>query len=765
MKTYQDIRNKHLRDLGRSSSGGFAVFGLVIVFAVSVILLSLWNTASMQEVSTTNAKEYVNELTVQIAGTVSTDVSDKKTDLSSIAESLRLHFDDGIDATSTDDYLDSHLGTLFKQTKFDFLIFQHADAQILQFGDLSESLASALSDTHPAVVEAENKGECIAYIDGDIVMYVTPVYSHGEIVGTLIAGSSGSSLNDLMKSHIYQSQSSFCLANREGKLLIESGDSHFVELSNLLDLKSDEYGLTASSLESDFNNGINGVVEVKLSDGNNYLMTYAPIEGEDWMIVTLIPTNTFSKAYIAYMKRALSFTIGTAVIFVILLVLLVFSYRGARKKLEYLAYTDELTGGINGTDFEMRYDVMRRKADPLEYSIVMLDINDFKLVNELGGFDAGDTLLKYVYSAIMQTLDGKFYECACRVEVDHYFICFHENTPEGIQARIDKIAELVNSAGESMTQGLHVTFGLGACIIDDANLDTNEAMQRARIAKRSATSKDRNQVVMYNEDLRHAISQKVQLDYMAEESIKNGDFVVYYQPKVSARTGRVKGAEALVRWMHPNRGLIPPDEFVPVLEESGRITEVDHCVFEMTCRYLAARKEQGKPLFTISVNLSRLHFWKDNLVEDFAAMADKYGIDHRYLEFEITETLFMEQDKLEKIKSVIQEMHEAGFTIALDDFGVGYSSLSLVNEMDVDTLKFDRSFFMNLGDERSRKVVTGLIQMGSSLNLDMVIEGIEDQDQIDFIKATRADIIQGYYFSKPLCEADFETWLSDKSVM
>lgn len=759
MKTYQEIRDNHLRKLGKPSSGGFFIFGVVLAFATIVIIASLWNTASMQDLSVENSKDYVTELTIQTAGTIATDVSDKKSNLNSIAESLRLHFDDGLEETTTTEYLHAHLESFFKESQFDFLVFHFLDEDPIEVGELPQGLSAPLDKDYPAVAEARQKNECIAYVDNGTIMYAAPVYSQDRIIGSLVAGVSDSSLNRLMSSHIYQEESSFCISSRGGKLLVASGDARFEETAQILSPNSMENQELVAQLEADFNSGNTGVTEVKLSDGKNYLLTYTPVEGEDWMIVTLIPTNVFSKAYIAYMQRALAYTCGAAVMFVLLLGLLVKSYRGARKRLEYLAYTDELTAGINSVDFQMRYTVLQRKANPTEYSIVFLDINDFKLINEMGGFAAGDRLIKHVYDTIMQTLNERDNEFACRVEIDHFFVCVHENTPEGIQARINKIEDLINAAGDEVTLGFHIRFAQGACVIDDANTEIDELTQRARIARRVTSAGQRNTCSIYNEEMRHAISQKIQLDYMAEESLKHGDFVVYFQPKVSAATGKVVGAEALVRWNHPNRGFISPADFVPALEESGRIQDIDKFIFEETCRYLSERKGRGEVLFPISVNLSRIHFWKDGFVSELVALADVYEVDHHYIEFEITETVFMEQDKLGRVKDGIRAMHEAGFTCALDDFGSGYSSLSFVNEMDIDTLKFDRSFFLNLEDEKSRKVASSLIGMGKNLGMDMVIEGIETQEQLDFVRSSGADVIQGFYFSRPLSETDFEAWV------
>lgn len=243
--------------------------------------------------------------------------------------------------------------------------------------------------------------------------------------------------------------------------------------------------------------------------------------------------------------------------------------------------------------------------------------------------------------------------------------------------------------------------------------------------------------------------------------MKNHDFLVYYQPKVSMSTGKIKGAEALVRWNHPEKGLISPALFIPVLEDSGNISKLDKYVYEDVCIWLANRQKSNKPMFPISINLSRNHFWKDNFLKEYVDIADKYGVNHDYIEFEITETAFMGEEKHKKIKDGIRQMHENGFRCSVDDFGVGYSSLSLVHEMDVDILKFDRSFFLDLEDEKSQKLVRSLINMANELQLGIIIEGIETQDQIDFLKHEKCDVIQGYFYSKPLPEKEFDKWVDE----
>lgn len=763
MSSYELKKRHYLGSMSGVPKKSVLLFALFIIFAVFVIAYSVTITIRMQRTSAKNAEDYVGELTSQIAGTLSSEQDDKKTALKGIVSTVELTATDGVKETGSYKYLHTYLNAALKASDFEYLIFLRANGSDLHIGKVPEDIAVVMTDNYEAVIEARAKNDCIAYVEKDYVLYLSPVYKDDQYLGTLAGGVKSDMLYELINVQTYRDENNFCITNRDGKLLVASGDGSFAELKSMLESGSVSMNELAERLGADIESGSSGTFELSFTDGKEYMVAYSPIEGEDWMLFTIIPSDLFSGVYKRYMIKGLLCCIGAAIVFVGLAVLLGIVYRRARNKLSGIAFTDVITDGINDVEFRFLYDdVIRTKKDPLEYSILMMDIKDFKLINEYGGFYMGNDVLKLAYDSMHAEMNKEYREFAARAEMDHFFLCIHEHTEDGILKRIAGIEKRVNEAESEIPKEFNIEFECGAYIIDDTFLDAASLQDKARIAKRYVGRGPKKKCVIFTDDMQKNIFRERLLDHMAEESVKNHDFLVYYQPKVSMSTGLVKGAEALVRWNHPERGLISPAEFIPVLENSGRIQDVDKYVFEEVCRWVSEREATGEEMFPVSVNLSRLHFWRENFIDDFVRIADKYHVNRDYIEFEVTETILMEEEKHSRIRSGISKMHEHGFRCSMDDFGVGYSSLSLVCDMNVDILKFDRSFFLDLKEEKKQKVVRCLFNMAHELELGMVIEGIETQEQIDFLKNEKCDVIQGYYYSRPLPEDDFEKWLEDR---
>lgn len=753
-------RSTYLKKLGRQTEFSTILFVIVLCFAISVISFSILNTLRMQKASHENAHDYVNEVTVQIASTLNTDQKSIKDTVAGVASTIKLVTSDGIDETSSNEYITNYLQTAFDFNQFEYVVFIRSSGDVLKAGSISENTISKFTESFEPIHEAIQTNECVAYVDNDNILFVKTLENDAsESLGIIVVGVNANRLYKLVDMQMYRDENNFCLTNREGKLLIKSGDSSFEELNDLFNSDEKKMETLSLELEEKIKNGESGVLEVTFDDGDEYMLGYAPVNGEDWMVLTLTPIDVFAGVYTRYMRFALVGSCLSAVVFVILLSLLVSTYKKAKKRLEEVAFVDELTQGNNGVEFQIKYENLQRKGDPLQYSIVFMDVKEFKLINEADGFEVGDAILKHIYNSINFEMNSSEYEFVSRIEMDHFFVCMKADTKNEIQERVNRIVERINATSHGKESAYVIDFEVGASFIDDENVEINILEERARIAKKYAKGKSASEVVIFEKQMQRDIYKNRLLDGMAEESIKNHDFVAYYQPKVSMSTGKVKGAEALVRWNHPVRGLISPGEFIPVLEASGRIQDLDKYVFEELCRWLSERQKSGKEMFPISVNLSRAHFWKNNFLEDYLNIVDKYQVDHKYIEFEVTETLFMEESKHARIKKGVHLMHENGFKCAMDDFGVGYSSLSLVSDMDVDILKFDRSFFLDINNEKQQKVIRSLFNMASELQLEMVIEGIETQDQIDFLKKEKCDVIQGYYYSKPLPEDEFNEWI------
>lgn len=253
-----------------------------------------------------------------------------------------------------------------------------------------------------------------------------------------------------------------------------------------------------------------------------------------------------------------------------------------------------------------------------------------------------------------------------------------------------------------------------------------------------------------------------ELNMLFESALEHHEFVVTLQPKVRLSDERIGGAEALVRWVHPQQGMIYPGEFIPLFEQNGRICRLDLYIFEEVCRTLHAWQQAGKPLFPVSVNLSRQHFSDPHFLDTYVEIATRYEIPRDMLELELTESIFFDDQGIENTKQQIKEMHRLGFRCSLDDFGSGYSSLGLLVEFDIDVIKLDRRFFLDISNAKSRDVICLDRGTGHRIGLSTVAEGIETQEQLDLLKGIGCDMVQGYIYSKPLSVAEFEVWLQSR---
>ncbi|EFS27535.2 hypothetical protein FUAG_03050 [Fusobacterium ulcerans ATCC 49185] len=248
-----------------------------------------------------------------------------------------------------------------------------------------------------------------------------------------------------------------------------------------------------------------------------------------------------------------------------------------------------------------------------------------------------------------------------------------------------------------------------------------------------------------------------------EHALENNEFIVYFQPKVELKTNKIAGAEALVRWQDPKKGLIPPDEFIPIFEKNGFITKLDIYVFEEVCKTIRKWLNEGINPIPVSVNLSRMHLQNPNFLKKYKEIQEKYEVPADLLEIELTETLVFEN--FEQLKKVIDDIHQMGFSCSIDDFGSGYSSLNLLKEIPVDILKLDRIFFSKKNDKRGNSVIESIISLAKKLNMTTISEGVETISQVEFLRKADCDLVQGYVYSKPLAKDDFEiTFLKNENI-
>lgn len=440
----------------------------------------------------------------------------------------------------------------------------------------------------------------------------------------------------------------------------------------------------------------------------------------------------------------------------------------ANEKLRMVAYVDPVTGGRNRTSFER--DIAETiGANPAStYAFVSIDLQKFKVVNDLFGTCYGDLMLKFLYENFEAHLASD--ECAARMSADLFSLLLKASDEASIENRLEAMVQDANEriaqtlADNEMARPYLVTMTAGIYVVDDPSLPIVQIQDRANMARKKTVALTEGGAAsgrvcacrFYRNDDNVRLAAEKDTENRMAGALEAGEFVVYLQPKVDLRSRTVAGAEALVRWIDPDRGIVPPNDFIPLFEKNGFVVELDLYVFEQVCALLSGWMHAGVTPVPVSVNFSRVHLSDPLFLERFEAIRKAYGVPASLIELELTETLVFENPQL--LASVIDRLHEAGYSCSMDDFGSGYSSLNVLKDLSVDVLKLDRVFFdaFDSAGSRCSDVVDVVIDLARRLDMKTVAEGVETEEQAAFLAEAGCDMVQGYLFSRPVPVSDFE---------
>ena len=433
----------------------------------------------------------------------------------------------------------------------------------------------------------------------------------------------------------------------------------------------------------------------------------------------------------------------------------------AEEKMEYLAYYDTLTGLPNRNLFIYRLDLEIAGAEQTSSFIAVLitDINKFKAINDTYGHEVGDRILKEVAERLSRAIRKR--DLVARLANDEFGIACM-----GITSSDDIIAleKLIEDASYPLTvdkDEIPLDFRTGISLYPHDGENASELLKAAGLALSMAKKEVRKGYQFYNEDMSVMASEIMFLERQLSNAIKNKAFVLHYQPYWDINTKKMVGMEALVRWQSKDKGLIPPGKFIPVLEDTGMIIEVGEWILREAVRQVKEWQNNGYPVVPVSVNLSLIQFRQRDLTDMVKRAMGEFGFYPSLLTLEITESAFMQD--IEFTNSILQELKGIGCSISIDDFGTGYSSLSHLKRFPIDNLKIDISFVREMVlDPDSASIVMAIINMAHTLNLKTIAEGIETEEQWNFLRLLRCDMGQGFYFSKPLPAEDIEKFFKQQ---
>lgn len=417
---------------------------------------------------------------------------------------------------------------------------------------------------------------------------------------------------------------------------------------------------------------------------------------------------------------------------------------------------DRVTGLLNFEEFLINASALISDKSK-KYLIVAADICDFHYINTSYGYDTGDTILKDIADLMTVAVPGGKMVLSCRAHSDH-FVALFERQCEGVNIIYDFVTKYKNAVHSKISErisSISPNMNVGVYLLDGSEENIIAAVDKANIARRTGKGNYNIPCVIYSDRLMDIKENGAKILPIFEEAVKNDSIIVYLQPKISAETQEIVGAEALSRLLDSNGQIIPPNVFISALEKTGKIVELDFYVLEHICKLIKSWIEGGIKPVPISFNLSRIHFFSSTIVEDIIAVVEKYGVPSEYIEVEVTESVFFEEASV--IIEKVEKLRDYGFKVSVDDFGAGYSSLNLIGILPVDIIKLDRGFVKDsLKTKRGNDVIKGLIKILNEINLDIVCEGVETKEEEKVIKDYGCKDIQGFLYDRPIPITDFE---------
>lgn len=438
---------------------------------------------------------------------------------------------------------------------------------------------------------------------------------------------------------------------------------------------------------------------------------------------------------------------------------LVRSLKHANERLNFLALHDNLTGLPNRILLEDRvaHAIAAANRSGRRFALLFIDLDRFKLINDSLGHRYGDKLLKAVAEQLKGAIRAE--DTAARLSGDE-FVLLLEDIPKPQKAAefAAKILAILAQPLVVEEQRQNISCSIGISIYPDDGSDFNTLIVRADSAMYHAKKTGRVNYQFFTTEMNAATLARLEQERDLRQAMQNGEFELHYQPKVDIRSGKIVAVEALLRWRHLKKGLIPPASFIPLAEEIGLILPLGAWVLQAACRQTRQWRLQGFPPLRMAVNLSSVQLRQENLVAFISDVLDECGLDASCLELEVTESMVMEN--AEETIAILEQLHVQGIHISIDDFGTGYSSLSYLKRFPIDALKIDRSFVRDIStDMNDAVIVESVIALAHSLKLSVIAEGVETREQLDFLRRLGCDEYQGYYCSRPLPAEQCGRWL------
>ena len=723
--------------------------------AVAVILVlqvaSLWVAFHLNSAIVERTDVYATEASRLASTVIGNRIASVRQVLGKVAEDISDKLAQGVP--------DEEIHRIISEYK---QLWNYSEARLLKYeGGIAQNDFSTLAGRERQLIERAATEKRIVMGQSSketCITYAVPVLNDKELEGVLLVVRGSEMAEQLLNIDVFGDTGVTMLVDYQSDILVKNWNTDLPHPRDQASFISKDKTLVASVFGPDYRIDKNGLWRFRDPHGHEWLAAQNTTKVFGISILYAAPVNLLMGGLPSLRWQNLLMHLATFVGTMLLLADIYILRRLYQRKIRNIELTDPLTGGDNSRSF--RNKLRRTLSESKDsYALVSMDINKFKLINEEYGIDKANELLRLIYSVITANL-GPGELCAHHT-ADTFLLLLRHSDEAGTQERLETLmAEIMRSKHElglTHKQGLSA----GVYVIDDRTLPDYIMLDHANLAREICKQPPYPSIQFYDESVQEQQKRDADILNSFGQSLENGDFEVWLQPKVNIRTNMVSGAEALVRWNHPELGFLAPGAFLPVLESSGRVGRLDLWVFRQVCRILSRWDREGREIVPIAVNLSRTQLAKADFLTDYLNILNEYDVDPHWIELELTENIFVENE--EAISKLFSTIRSHGLRCAIDDFGTGYSSLSLLRRARIDTVKLDRSFFTEEElSAQSKAVIRSITQLSSALGLVCVAEGVENQSTLEFLLSTDCSTAQGYFYSKPLKVEAFESYAYSK---
>lgn len=598
------------------------------------------------------------------------------------------------------------------------------------------------------------------YTDGGrIAVYAVPIFEDGsdKRIGVLFATYSLDTFRKTIEVSFFGGAGYSYVVQENGDVVVDSQHSEsFKNFKNvyaaLLTADPVNNKDSAEKLWQMINSKKGGYIE--FYNGSQKYMYCSPIGVNNWMLLRVTPASVIEDKINMVLNKTYLLGILLIAIFLLFIWHIMRIHTRNQKELMDIAYVDEVTGGYSFAKFFKEAELLLPETDK-KTAIVSMDIDGFKYFNDMFGYGEGNDLLRYIWQEVKASLNEG--EILAHGVADTFIFLLRFDTREELLWRINDLCLHLNNYITKSGQVYKLSLSMGIYEVDGETDDIVSMADRAYIARQTIKNKGDTAWAFYDGAVRDKLLHEKEIESQMEKALAEGEFIAYYQPKYSTKEQKLIGAEALVRWRRSDGIIVPPYQFVPLFERNGFINKVDRYMFELVCRQQMRWLKQGLIPVPISVNMSRMCLYDPHIVDEYIGVLNGSGLSAAYIKLELTESAFFENISI--MNNVIEALHKVGIKVLMDDFGTGYSSMMMLKNVAIDVLKLDKSFVDDIGDDRSEKIISNIIYLAHSLQIEVTAEGVETAAQFEFLKSVGCDYIQGYYFGKPQPVEDFAALL------